>query len=132
MRDTVQSSYSEASALLLRRTFREECCQLCYSRSPFGLFSSWSPAMPISAGFSYRQKWHAIPSVFLSEWISSHNHSLFLIYLPKDGFLENLHNSNFSKLGFKIFFMLFKKVKDIHFEIGNIEKIGKKIKNIKN
>ena len=78
------------------------------------------------------KKWHAIPSIFLSEWISSHNHSLFLIYLPKDGFLENLHNSNFSKLGFKIFFMLFKKVKDIHFEIGNIEKIGKKIKNIKN
>ena len=47
--------------------------------------------------------------------------------MPKDGFLENLHNSNFSKLGFKIFFMLFKKVKDIHFEIGNIEKIEKKM-----
>lgn len=36
--DTVQSSYSEASPPLLCRTFHEECFQLCYSHSPFGLF----------------------------------------------------------------------------------------------
>lgn len=126
MRDTVQSSYSEASPPPLHRTFHEECCQLCYSRSPFGLFLAGH--QPCRFQMDFLTDKNGMPSpVFLSERTCSHNHSLFKIYLPKNGFLENLHNSNFSKLGFKIFFMLFKKIKDIHCKkkIGNIEKYRK-------
>lgn len=50
---------------------------------------------PISAEFSYKQVWHAIPSVFLSEGDFS-----FFIYFHKNVLIANLHNLNVSKLRF--------------------------------
>ena len=97
--DTVQSSHSEASRPLLQRASHGERCQLCYSRSPFGLIPAGH--QPCRFQLDFLTDKYGVPfpqSSFLRGLLVTA--VLFFIYFPKNGLLENWHNLNFSKLGF--------------------------------